>query len=276
MTNGGSTMPNQKFTTDHEREAYRLGVEAAVAAASWVLDGNMSQDHIRRMVAWLDDGDPRADDFLPAMPDLSGEWADGPTPDSLAVGIVGAPDLGCGDAEEYDELRNAIADAWEAGVSDTFRPECERVLRGALEDAPMTREQGIAFLIKDGPHLATPGSRYGRDAEACAPVAWRVAEIVADATGEAVTEDDLDYAMGLVVNDSDDVESLLREHGTPEDLELLPDVEGDDTSEEPCTEHGFDVCPDCGNGGTKIGSTGYVPCARFLTCWADLDDGTEG
>jgi hypothetical protein len=262
-------MPDQTFTTDHEREAYRLGVEAAVAAASWVLDGNTPQDHIARMVAWLDDGDPRADEFLPAMPDLSGEWADGPTPLSLAMKII------------EDPLPSAAAigrcaDAWEAGVSDTFGPECERILRGALEDAPMTREAGIAFLVKDGPHLGTPGSRYGRDAEDCAPVAWRVAEIVADASGEPITEDDLDYAMGLVVNDSVDVESLLREHGTPEDLELLPDVEGDDTSEEPCTEHGFDVCPDCGNGGTKIGSTGYVPCARFLTCWADLDDGTEG
>jgi hypothetical protein len=50
----------------------------------------------------------------------------------------------------------------------------------------------------------------------------------------------------------------------------------EDTSEEPCTEHGFDVCPDCGNGGTKIDASGYVPCTRFLTCWADLDDGTEG
>jgi hypothetical protein len=27
MTNGGSTMTDQKFTTAHEREAYELGVE---------------------------------------------------------------------------------------------------------------------------------------------------------------------------------------------------------------------------------------------------------
>jgi hypothetical protein len=140
----------------------------------------------------------------------------------------------------------------------------------------MTREAGIAFLVKDGPHLLVPCSRYGRDAEDCAPVAWRVAEIIADESGEPIAEDDLDYAMGLVVNDSDDVESLLREHGTPGDLELLPGVEEDDTSEDPCTEHGFDVCPDCGNGGIKIDTGGYVPCTRFLTCWADLDDGTEG
>jgi hypothetical protein len=85
----------------------------------------------------------------------------------------------------------------------------------------LTREEGIAFLVKDGPHLATPGSRYGRDAEDCAPVAWRVAEIIADETGEPITEDGLDYVMGLVVNDHDDPEYMLREHGTAADLDLL-------------------------------------------------------
>jgi hypothetical protein len=129
-------------------------------------------------------GSARADDHIGSClwprwePDLSGEWADAPTPDSLYREIIGEPLLVANDAAVRDE----IADAWEAGVSDTFGPECERILRGALED----------------------------------------------------------------------------------------------TSEEPCTEHGFDVCPDCGNGGTKIDASGYVPCTRFLTCWADLDDGTEG
>jgi hypothetical protein len=161
-------MPDQTFTTDHEREAYELGRDAAIAAASWVLDGNTSQDHIRRMVAMLDAGDPVAYDYLPAQPNLSGEWADAPTPLSLTTEIVG-------DSVDPDPIVDEIADAWEAGVSDTFQYECERILRDALED----------------------------------------------------------------------------------------------TSEDPCTEHGFDECPDCGNGGTKINASGYVPCTRFLTCWTD-------
>jgi hypothetical protein len=41
------------------------------------------------------------------------------------------------------------------------------------------------------------------------------------------------------------------------------------------TDHGFDVCPECGNGGIKIDSTGYVNCTRFLTCWTNPDE-TEG
>jgi hypothetical protein len=207
-------MPDQTYTTDHERQAYELGRDAAIAAASWVVDGSMSQDHIRRMVAWLDAGDPRVDEFLPAMPDLSGEWADAPTPLSLTTEIVG-------DSVDPDPIVDEIADAWEAGVSDTFQAECERILRDALDDAPMTREAGIAFLVKDGPHLATPCSRYGTDAESCAPIAWRVAEIVADDTGEPITPDGLDYVMGLVVNDSDSIEYMLREYGTAADLDLL-------------------------------------------------------
>jgi hypothetical protein len=53
--------------------------------------------------------------------------------------------------------------------------------------------------------------------------------------------------------------------------DFTTDHEREDTSEDPCTEHGYDVCPDCGNAGTKIGPTGYEPCTRFLTCWTDSD-----
>lgn len=62
----------------------------------------------------------------------------------------------------------------------------------------------------------------------------------------------------------------------PEDLDKLSDLiwwlerhTPEDTSEDACTEHGFDVCPDCGNGGIVVGSKGYESCTRFLTCWAD-------
>jgi hypothetical protein len=42
-----------------------------------------------------------------------------------------------------------------------------------------------------------------------------------------------------------------------------------DTSEDPASDHGYDVCPDCGNAGVKIGADGYESCTRFLTCWSD-------
>jgi hypothetical protein len=51
----------------------------------------------------------------------------------------------------------------------------------------------------------------------------------------------------------------------------------EDTSETPCTDHGLDTCPDCGNAGAAIGPNGYYECTRFLTCWTDTtDDMQEG
>lgn len=114
-------------TPEHLAEARQMGVDAALAAASWIIDGNTPDDHIHRMVAWIDDCDPRADDYLPRRPDLSGEWADDLTPNSLARDILG------GDLDDDDpEWIDAICDAWETGVSDTFDVECERILRAAI------------------------------------------------------------------------------------------------------------------------------------------------
>lgn len=73
----------------------------------------------------------------------------------------------------------------------------------------MTTAEALAYLIADDPGARVPCSRYGRDTESCAPVAVQLAEYVADATGEPVTADALDHAMGLVVNDHDDVAELL-------------------------------------------------------------------
>jgi hypothetical protein len=132
-------MPESDYSTDHEREAYRLGVAAAEAAASWAADGNTSDEHRRTVLAMLNDGDPMANDYLPARPNLSGEWADDPTPRSIAADVgYATPDR---DADEPidailadDETVQAIADAYEAGVSDTFQDACERELRAGLPD----------------------------------------------------------------------------------------------------------------------------------------------
>jgi hypothetical protein len=70
----------------------------------------------------------------------------------------------------------------------------------------------IQYLLKDG-NLRVPASRYGWDTVSCAPVAWRLAYLVARETGAAITTDDLDHAMGLVVNDDDDVAYMVRTYG---------------------------------------------------------------
>ncbi len=76
----------------------------------------------------------------------------------------------------------------------------------------LKRKDGIAFLAKDG-NLRVPCSRYGWDTASCAPVAWRLAYILARETGEDLTYDILDYCMGLVVNDHDDVAYMIKTYG---------------------------------------------------------------
>jgi hypothetical protein len=126
------TIP-EHYTTEHEREAYRLGADAALAAASWAADGNTSDDHRRAVLAMLEDGDPQAYDYLPAEPNLSGEWADGPTPTSLYGEIVGY-NRGGGIDDPDGELTAALCEAWEAGVQEHFLDACEAELRGPLAD----------------------------------------------------------------------------------------------------------------------------------------------
>src|SRR4051794_29870661 len=76
----------ETFTT----AAHALGVDAAKSAASWVTDGNATDAHYARLIRMMDEGDPQLWDHLPTMPNLSGEWADAPTSQSLAADIVGA------------------------------------------------------------------------------------------------------------------------------------------------------------------------------------------
>lgn len=94
-----------------------------------------------------------------------------------------------------------------------YSPEGWKV-RDAVEAAERqpTRAEGLAYLTADQPHVRC-FSRYGRTSEECAPVAWRVAYLVADAQGEPITFDGLDYAMGLVVNGHEDVTYMIRNYG---------------------------------------------------------------
>jgi len=84
----------------------------------------------------------------------------------------------------------------------------------------MRRRDGIAYLTtdpetgEDTGGLYVPCSRYGRNSADCAPVAWRVAFLLARETGAGdITTEDLDYAMGLVVNNHDDVAYLVNAYG---------------------------------------------------------------
>ena len=117
-------------------EALKLGQEAGRAAASWVTDGNTPPEHYARLVRMMDAGDPELYDFLPARPDLSGEWADAPTPRSLFEDITGL-DAHAESSWNYDGYQTVLEElchAWESGVDLVFEAECERLVRAQLPD----------------------------------------------------------------------------------------------------------------------------------------------
>lgn len=103
------------------REAYELGADTARAIATRVEADKLGAEKLLQM---LEDGDPAAWDYLPPIPNLSGEWADDPTPLSLAQEITGD------DNPTIDEI-DSIAEAWEDGVGDMYEDaiveELERI-----------------------------------------------------------------------------------------------------------------------------------------------------
>jgi hypothetical protein len=102
-----------------------LGADAALAAASWV---EMDEDDARSI---LDDVDPQVLDRYPE-PNLSGEMAGDPTPESLAAEVTGEPFESAVTGEIGFETVNAICDAWEEGRdavwSDALQAHALRVL----------------------------------------------------------------------------------------------------------------------------------------------------
>jgi hypothetical protein len=120
----------------HGLAAYRAGVDAARAAASWCCDGNTKPEAIAGVLAMLDSGDDITD-YLPARPDLSGQWADEMNPRRLFEEITGwdAHAEGSWNADAYGNYVDALADAWERGVSDTFLDACESELRASAPEA---------------------------------------------------------------------------------------------------------------------------------------------
>ena len=106
------------------------GEEHARNTASWATDGNSDHAERARVLAMLRDGDPEAWDHLPREPNLSGEYAEDLTPQSLAEGILGP--------ERHEQLADTdiidtLADAYETGVSEVFGLACERQLNAFTE-----------------------------------------------------------------------------------------------------------------------------------------------
>lgn len=116
-----------------EQAAYGAGREAAEAAASWVTDGNQESSARLALLRQLSEGDPSAEESLPREPNLSGEYADAPTPARLFESVTGldAHAESTWNQEAYSELLEALCERWEAGVSERFQEACEAALLAA-------------------------------------------------------------------------------------------------------------------------------------------------
>lgn len=100
-------------------EVEALAETTGTAAGSWYFDGNSPPEMYERVCQGLIDGDPEILDSIP-YPDLSGEWADAPTPKSVKEDI-GATD------EEWEVLEDELIDFWLLTASDAAIHEVERV-----------------------------------------------------------------------------------------------------------------------------------------------------
>ena len=112
-------------TTLHNM-AIQDGKSAGRAAASWVFDGNSPPQAYERVLKGIQDGDPEVLDSL-RTPNLSGEYADDPTPQTLAQ-LVGLDEQNDPEGYRLDEL----CTVWEDAASMEFWSQIERTCKRML------------------------------------------------------------------------------------------------------------------------------------------------
>ena len=99
--------------------AIAAGKSAGKAMASWVFDGNTDLADYARILKYIQDGDLAVLDNL-TTPNLFGEWADDPTPQTLA------DDLGI---ETDDNRLYDLYELWAGASHRAFWGELERTCR---------------------------------------------------------------------------------------------------------------------------------------------------
>lgn len=130
----------------------------------------------------------------------------------------------------------------------------------------MTWDHAEDFLLRDG-DLRVPCSRYGSSTSDCAWVAYVVARILDRDAGtdpDDAGEELLDYAMGLVVNDHDDVAYTIANYATDVELSYL---RGEDWLADALRDRWIEA-----NAGTIAA---YVACALWSSTDTLSDDSGE-
>lgn len=120
----------------HEVKMRERGKQDGLAAASWFFDGNTPVESYREVLKGIEDGDPMITDSLPSA-DLSGQWADSPTAESILREELGTEIEQYRDADGYadwDVLNDLIA-AYEEAFSEAAQDEIVRTCR--LQTTPV-------------------------------------------------------------------------------------------------------------------------------------------
>lgn len=106
--------------------AAETGTEDGKAAATWVFDGNTTEETWRSWRTMRADNDPTVWDSYPSA--LSGELADDLTPRALLA------DLGVDPDSVSDEECTEVCDAYEAAHTEAWADEVDRAIAAHFED----------------------------------------------------------------------------------------------------------------------------------------------
>lgn len=123
--------------TKMEAKAREIGAEHGNSAAQWweqdAIGGRTTGDPTptaTRVLRGIEDGDPEIYDSLPS-PDLSGQWADSYTSNSLIEDCASEVDIELGDERLVDGASD-LCDAYEEAFRDACEAEIVRQCKAAL------------------------------------------------------------------------------------------------------------------------------------------------
>lgn len=117
--------------------AFDLGEKAGRNYANWVeqdlFGGRYTGDQKEAARAVLKDLEEGY--WHDGLPNLSGEYADGPTPQSVLKEVIYCMDLDSEEQEEeLEEVLDDLCEQWEAGVRSGFEMELHRLATNAASE----------------------------------------------------------------------------------------------------------------------------------------------
>lgn len=115
-----------------EHRVWTVAQDKGQAAASWVFDGNTTQETYRRFIRGIADGDPEVLDSV-REPSLSGEFADDYSEDQLMTDVGWVPHDGT-------DMRDDLATQYNDEVSTAFWTAVERAALRGFDHAEIGNE----------------------------------------------------------------------------------------------------------------------------------------